>query len=63
MKIKKNLHVLLSNEKEKLKELDETNYKNFTICEKCRVNYLGKYDIKGDYITWRKISVDNCLCL
>jgi hypothetical protein len=60
MKIKKNLHVLLSNEKEKL---DKPNYKNFTICEKCRRNYLGKYDIKGNAITWRKISIDNCLCL
>lgn len=43
-------------------ENSKINYKNFEICEKCRINYLGKYNNNGESITWKKISYGNCYC-
>jgi len=40
----------------------DDNYKYFEVCEKCRNKYLGKYDSRGNCITWKKISEGNCYC-
>ena len=42
---------------------ESDNYKYFKVCEKCRNKYLGKYDSKGNSITWKKIKDGNCYCL
>lgn len=41
---------------------NNSNYKYFEICEKCRKKFLGKYDNNGNCITWKKISINNRYC-
>lgn len=56
------INTIIINVPDKKKEYESDNYKYFEVCEICRNKYLGKYDSKGNCITWKKIRKGNCYC-